>query len=192
MSLKENLMQAARELAGEEAQANESKKTAEAPKTERQPVEIRRFRADGARSAAKASQATRIGTGTVIEGSVRTDDDLALYGEIHGGIVGQGDLTLSGRIEGDVEGRNIVLENIFVKGNVSAKESLLVDEYSTVEGDIHTGDFTLNGLIRGDVAASGVLTMRENAVINGSVTAGMIEVSEGAVILGNVKIGSDK
>ena len=185
-------MQAARELAGEEAQANEPKKAAVAPKTERQPVEIRRFRADGARSVAKASQATRIGSGTVIEGSVRTDDDLALYGEIHGGIAGQGDLTLSGRIEGDVEGRNIVLENIFVKGNVSAKESLLADEYSTVEGDIRTGDFTLNGLIKGNVAASGVLTMQENAVINGGVTAGMIEVSEGAVILGDVKIGPAK
>lgn len=192
MSLKENLMQAARELAGEEAQANEPKKPLEAPKTERQPVELRRFRVDAVRPAAKSSQATRIGSGTVIEGSVRTDDDLTLYGEIHGGIVGQGDLTLSGRIEGDVEGRNVVLKSVFVKGNVSAKESLLVDEYSTVEGDVRASDFTLNGLIKGDVAASGVLTMQENAVINGGVTAGMIEVSEGAVILGDVKIGPAK
>ena len=69
---------------------------------------------------------------------------------------------------------------------------MLVDEYSTVEGDIRTGDFTLNGLIKGNVAASGVLTMQENAVINGGVTAGMIEVSEGAVILGDVKIGPAK
>ncbi len=183
MSLKDNLMQAAMELANTPA---EGRAESRAAKPERPAQELFRPHAP----AEKREHVTEIGAETIIEGSVRTNGSLVLYGAVHGNITGQGDLSICGRIEGDAEGKNIRLSGVRMTGNVTAHGTLDMDERSAVEGDVRAESFVLNGRVKGNVIVTGTLSMEQHAVITGSVTAGRLSVVEGAVISGEVGIGS--
>lgn len=182
MSLKDNLMQAAMDLANAPA---ENRTETKAAKPERPASEFMRPHTD----TEKRGYVTEIGAETVIEGSVRTNGSLVLYGAVHGNITGQGDLSICGRIEGDAEGKNIRLSGVRMTGNVTAHGTLDIDERSAVEGDVHAESFVLNGAVKGNVIVAGTLTMEQHAVITGGVTAGELSVVEGAVISGEVRIG---
>ena len=137
----------------------------------------------------RTAHSTEIGSGTVIEGSIRTDGSLTLYGTVYGDIAGQGDLTLCGRVEGDVTGKNITLAGARIKGGLSAQGALSMDQHSQVEGDIQAESVQINGTVCGNVSVSDTLAMDACAVIAGSVCARSLSVAEGAAINGDVKIG---
>lgn len=180
MSLKDNLMQTAMELANAPAE-NRTESKPEHPLSERMRPHT---------GTEKRGFVTEIGAETVIEGSVRTNGSLALYGAVHGNITGQGDLSICGRIEGNAEGKNIRLSGVRMTGNVTAHGMLDMDERSAVEGDVCAESFVLNGTVKGNVTVNGTLTMEQHAVITGGVTAGKLSVVEGAVISGEVRIGA--
>jgi len=88
---------------------------------------------------------TVIGTGTVIEGTLKVYHDIRVDGIIKGKIYIEGDLIVgnSGSIEADIE---VVSTKIGGKvvGNLSAKERIELEENASVVGDIKTKDLVIN------------------------------------------------
>ena len=78
-----------------------------------------------------------IGRGTVVRGNVRGDGDLDINGRVEGSVVLGGDLLIgeTGLVRSDVTGRRVTVRGA-VAGNISATESLVLEQGARVVGDI--------------------------------------------------------
>lgn len=139
--------------------------------------------------AANREPVTVIAPGTVIRGSIQSDTDMELYGEVQGDIITSKNLKLKGRIQGNATGGNVELYSIRMVGNITASGTAELDAESEVEGDVIAESLILNGKIRGNVQVSKRLSLEGSAVICGKVTAERLSVDEGAIIQGEIVIG---
>jgi len=88
---------------------------------------------------------TIIGSGTILEGSLKVDHDVRVDGTIKGKVVINGDLIVgvSGVIEADIEVRSTKLGGKII-GNMIATERIELEEKSSLLGDIKTKDLVIN------------------------------------------------
>ncbi|MCD6499584.1 MAG: polymer-forming cytoskeletal protein [Deltaproteobacteria bacterium] len=89
---------------------------------------------------------------------------------IDGEILGEEDLTIQGT----------------VKGKVTLKENLFVEQSGVVEADIETQTVTINGQITGNIAASDKVEIRSDGRMVGDIKSPRIIIADGAVFKGNV------
>ncbi len=77
--------------------------------------------------------------GTVVEGSIRCDNDLRIDGTIKGKLTCQSKVIIgpTGAVEGEIKCQNAVIEGRF-KGNLHVSELLNVRETAEVDGEITT------------------------------------------------------
>lgn len=134
---------------------------------------------------------TIIAAGTIVRGSIESDCDVEMYGEIQGDIFTAKDVKLKGKIRGNVTGGNVDLHSIRMVGNVISSGNATLDADSEVEGDVIAESAVLNGNIRGNVQVAKRLSLASNAVICGYVSANKLIVEEGAVIHGEILIGKN-
>lgn len=132
---------------------------------------------------------TVIAPGTVIRGSVESDCNVEVYGEVQGDILTTRDLKLKGKIQGNATGGNVELTGIHMVGDITATGIATMDAGSEVEGDVTAQSVILNGRIWGNVRVSDRLSLESSAVICGHVAAEKLSVNEGAVIQGEILIG---
>lgn len=92
--------------------------------------------------------------------------------EVKGEIKSTGSLRLEGSVEGSVESQ----------GDVS------VGDRAVVTADITAKNVTIAGTINGNINCSGKAELLPTARIKGNIQAGVLVVSEGAFILGEVKV----
>ncbi len=80
---------------------------------------------------------TLIGTGTVIEGKIRTEGSIRVDGRVVGDLIAKVNVTVgsSGVVEGNIQAKNISLAGK-VGGTVNASEKLILEAKSTLQGDI--------------------------------------------------------
>lgn len=154
-----------------------------------QPSPAESQRVEYARPMEPRGDVSIIAPGTIIRGSVESDCDMELYGEVQGDITTSKDLKLKGKIQGNATGGNVELYSIRMVGNVTATGSVMLDADSEVEGDVTAESVILNGKIRGNVQVSKRLALEGSAVICGRVSADKLSVDEGAVIQGEILIG---
>lgn len=134
---------------------------------------------------------TVIAAGTVIRGSIESNCNVELYGEIQGDIITTKDLKLKGRIRGNATGGNVALHSIHMVGNITASGRTTLDAGSEVEGDVTAESVILNGKVQGNVQVAKRLSLESEAVICGRVSADKLSVEEGAIIQGEILIGKN-
>lgn len=77
--------------------------------------------------------------GTRIEGTVFTESDIRVDGNVKGTIHSKGKVIIgsTGQVEGDIQCQNAVIEGKF-NGNLIISELLQVKESATIEGEVST------------------------------------------------------
>jgi len=80
-----------------------------------------------------------IGAETVIEGSVKTANNIRIDGVLKGSLTSKAKIVIgpTGRVEGDVVGHNADIEGV-INGKVTVMEMLVLKSTAQVEGDIAT------------------------------------------------------
>ena len=109
-----------------------------------------------------------------------TDFD-TLVGEktkISGDIEFTGGLHIDGRIEGTIKSKDL------------DSGLLVISEKGVVEGEIHVPSVVIDGRLKGDVVASQKIELRKNAIVDGDVRYGSIQMEMGAQVNGTLT--SDK
>ena len=78
-----------------------------------------------------------LGTGTVVEGKIRTDGSIRIDGKLVGDLNAKANVAvgLGGAVEGNLSGKNGSLAGK-VTGTVTAAEKLVLESKSVVKGDI--------------------------------------------------------
>ncbi|MEG0842204.1 MAG: polymer-forming cytoskeletal protein [Erysipelotrichaceae bacterium] len=120
------------------------------------------------------------------EGTFNTDGDLKCLGEIKGDIYAKGIIELLGKQNGNVKGKKIIIQGADIKGNVTANDSIAIDNETIIEGDVVANSIELDGKVTGLVHAEGLVYLHKNAILNGDIQAGSISIDEGAQIFGQI------
>ena len=109
-------------------------------------------------------------------GSPNGSDDISIVGP---GMTVVGDMTTEGTVR--IEGR--------VEGNVTAGKAVVVGKDGEVKGDVRTQDAVISGHVQGILLAASRLEVQASARIDGEVAARRLQLEEGAMLNGTVKMG---
>jgi cytoskeletal protein CcmA (bactofilin family) len=93
------------------------------------------------------------------------------------------------KITGDCETNGAVRVEGTVQGNIRAGKAVVVGKDGLVEGDISTQDAVISGRVKGSLKADSRLEVQASSRVEGEISAGRMQVEEGAVLNGTVKIG---
>ena len=96
---------------------------------------------------------------------------------IKGDITADEPLTISGRLEGTVS-----IDN----------HPVTVDQSGHVKGDLLADSLILSGHVNGSLVATTRIVVRENAVVEGSLSAPVLNVIEGAQVTAKVDVAGRK
>ena len=93
------------------------------------------------------------------------------------------------KITGDCDTDGAVRIEGTVQGNIRAGKAVVVGKEGLVEGDIVTQDAVVSGRVSGSLRAESRLEVQATSRLEGEISAGRMQVEEGSVINGTVKIG---
>jgi len=93
------------------------------------------------------------------------------------------------KITGDCDTDGAVRIEGTVQGNIRAGKAVVVGKEGLVEGDIITQDAVVSGRVSGSLRAESRLEVQATSRLEGEISAGRMQVEEGSVINGTVKIG---
>jgi cytoskeletal protein CcmA (bactofilin family) len=94
--------------------------------------------------------------------------------EIKGTLKFSNDLIIDGRIEGEI----------------MSEGDLTVGENANVKADIRTRSVTVFGKVQGNIFVTDRCELKQNAELQGDVTAGKLAIEEGATFMGSSKVGA--
>jgi cytoskeletal protein CcmA (bactofilin family) len=89
-------------------------------------------------------------------------------------------------IEGEITTDEDVVVLGTVRGKVSAKEAVTIQQGATVEADVVGGTLVVAGALTGNVTASDRVDLQAGARVVGNVKAARVTIADGAQFKGNV------
>ena len=92
-------------------------------------------------------------------------------------------------IEGDFRSTTDTRLDGVIIGNVNCKARIIMGQSSKIEGNIHTQQASIAGEFMGEMEVKETLSLKPTAKLNGKINAGKLEVEEGAMLNGDIKIG---
>lgn len=96
-------------------------------------------------------------------------------------VIGAG-ITIEGEIATD---EDVVVQGT-VRGKLSAKEGVTIQQGATVEADVIGGSLAVAGALTGNVTASDRVDLQGGARVIGNVKAARVTIADGAQFKGNV------
>ena len=131
---------------------------------------------------------TYLAPGTVMEGKLFTKNDVEIAGDFTGDITSEGKVTLRSNMQGNINAVNLQLFGCRLVGDIHVSGVAVVDEQSSVAGNIHANELFCSGLVKGDLYIQGNVTLNEKSSVEGNVTTGTMTMVRGANICGNLKM----
>ena len=96
------------------------------------------------------------------------------------------------KLVGDIETDGTVRIEGTVEGNVRAGKAVVIGKDGSVEGTIHTQDAVISGRLVGTMTAESRLELQSTSRIDGDVYARRMQLEEGAILNGTVKMSDRK
>jgi len=135
---------------------------------------------------------TIITRNTIIEGNIKSFENIELNGKVKGKIDTTKNVGVSGFVQGDIEATDILLEGAQIKGNISSKGALLMDKDTLLVGDIAAQNTRVDGKIKGEVNIGGNGEFLSNSVVVGNITVSNFYVQYGARMQGYINTNFSK
>jgi cytoskeletal protein CcmA (bactofilin family) len=89
-------------------------------------------------------------------------------------------------IDGEISGDEDLVIQGTVKGKITLKENLFVENGGTVEADIQTQTVTISGQVTGNIHAADKVEIRADGKMVGDIKSPRILIADGATFKGNV------
>jgi cytoskeletal protein CcmA (bactofilin family) len=89
-------------------------------------------------------------------------------------------------IEGEITSDDDVVVAGTLKGRLSTKEAVTIENGGTVEADIHSGPVACAGSVTGNITSNDRVDLQNGAKVVGNVKATRITIADGAQFKGNV------
>ena len=89
-------------------------------------------------------------------------------------------------IDGEITGDEDLVIQGTVKGKITLKENLLVENGGVVEADIETQNVDISGQVTGNITATDKVELKSQCRMVGDIKAPRILIADGASFKGNV------
>lgn len=199
-----NFTQALKELTGFDAPAEDSREEAsvQAKSAERTQA-VPSFQAEEAAAFSldelvsektvemSGEEVTHITSTMVIEGDIKSEDNIMVEGQIFGNINTSANLTSSNLIIGNLNAQNAALNDARIKGDINLEGHLNVNAGTVVVGDVSCDSIKVSGKIKGDLDIRKAVVLRDKALISGNIVADDIAAEPGTRINGSISTRSD-
>ncbi len=76
-----------------------------------------------------------------------------------------------------------------IEGQITTKGDLHIAEGGRIKADVSAGNVQIDGRVEGNLAATGKVLLNASAQLEGDLRAARLEVAEGAVFVGNCRVG---
>jgi cytoskeletal protein CcmA (bactofilin family) len=143
-------------------------------------------------AASAAPEKAYIPKDTVIEGNIVTSSDMQILGIVNGNVTSEGQISLSGKIVGNVEAGSLTVNSGTISGDIACTAGVTLTNQAIINGKIDAQSVDCNGEIRGDVKTSKTVILRPSALVCGDIITKTINMQDGAILQGNVKMPADK
>ena len=114
------------------------------------------------------NSATLISAGTVLQGDVKSENDLRIDGTIHGNVISSSKIIIgpTGHVEGHVQGAQADVSGR-VTGNITVKELLQLRAQSNVKGNINAVKLQIDpaAVFNGQCQMGGAITTTSSNVV---------------------------
>jgi cytoskeletal protein CcmA (bactofilin family) len=128
---------------------------------------------------------------TVIQGEIIASSNISIAGSVRGDVTSQGDIILSGKIYGNMKGNTITIRDGYVEGNINAKLGVNLIGDAIVVGDVECDNFLSESKVKGNVRTVNSVTLKKSAVLFGNIHAKTVNMQDGVILNGNIKIATD-
>lgn len=135
---------------------------------------------------------TIITRNTIVEGNIKSFENIELNGKVKGTIDTTKNVGVSGYVQGDIVATDILLEGAQIKGNISSKGALLMDKDTLLVGDVEAQNTRVDGKIKGEVNIGGNGEFLSNSVVVGNITVSNFYVQYGARMQGYINTNFSK
>ena len=88
-------------------------------------------------------------------------------------------------LSGDINSTADIRIDGVVKGNVKSSARILIGADGVVEGDLDSQQADIMGQVKGNIEVKELLSLRDNAVINGNIYVGKLQVEPTVILNGN-------
>ena len=89
-------------------------------------------------------------------------------------------------IDGEITGDEDLVVRGTVKGRVSLRENIFVEDSGVLEANVETATITVHGRVTGDIHATERAELKSNCRVVGDIRAPRILIADGASFKGNV------
>lgn len=135
---------------------------------------------------------TIITRNTIVEGNIKSFENIELNGKVKGKIDTTKNVGISGFVQGDIEATDILLEGAQIKGCIDSKGALLMDKDTLLVGDVEAQNTRVDGKIKGEVNIGGNGEFLSNSVVVGNITVSNFYVQYGARMQGYINTNFSK
>jgi len=85
-------------------------------------------------------------------------------------------------IKGEIESKSDFRIDGVLEGKVNTTGRVVIGKEGTVSGDVHCGFADVMGSFNGNLFVDGLLTIKEEGIIEGEITVGKLAVESGATL----------
>ena len=129
---------------------------------------------------------TYLSAGSSMEGTMKVDGDLEILGTFKGTLEVSGQAILHSDMEATVTANGLKMMGCKLVGDCHVSGSVLIDEKSSVEGNLFVENIDCSGSIKGDVHVGDQTMFRAGAKMEGNVETKGITVERGAILAGSI------
>lgn len=136
------------------------------------------------------AETTKIGSDTVITGTVKSAGALEIHGTVYGDVYSDDNVYLYGHVAGNVNCRNFCQYAGAVKGNVTVADNIEIGSAGAILGDLVASGVRSDGRVSGNVTSTGKVELLDNAVVVGDISARYFTMKNSACLRGVVRMDS--
>jgi len=94
-------------------------------------------------------------------------------------------------IKGDMDSVGDIRIDGKVVGNINCKAKIIIGQQGTIEGNLNGNQADILGTINGDIKMTGQLNLIGNAVINGNIHVGKLQMESTVIFNGKCVMGEN-
>ncbi len=132
---------------------------------------------------------TYFAPGTTFEGTVTAPGDVLVDGDVIGEIISDGKVSIHKMGDASISAHDLELLGAAVKGDITVRGEVIVDEESSVTGNIRSSSVICAGSVEGNLTATEYVELKVNSKVLGNISAPSMSVGNGALVCGQMRIG---
>ena len=132
---------------------------------------------------------TYFAEGTVIEGILRSNNDVEIVGDFKGEIMSEGKVTICANTVSSIAARDLELVGSTLVGDATVTGNVLIDDRSRIAGNIRAKNVDSAGEINGNLFVEQNVALRQHAAMVGDIKTGTLSMDRGAKFNGKLEMG---